>query len=203
MQQERELEDDDFPYWIEFYGQMERKLKALQSTLAGRTEFNLGSVFSYERSRGEYLVILNLKRKEKDIGESVDFTLVAGELDGRVALRLKLSMNDYGPGTGVAYTDDPNLQADLTTDVAEVRRRIRELDIEKLADFISGELLKVVEKEPKGIHRFFDRLLTGCLTCGIALALYGLIALTWACPPLKRWILLKNREFDTKERGLS
>lgn len=203
MEQDIEAADEYYMYWIKFSGQMERRMKALQRAVEGKTKFALGTVYSYDRRPGDYRVILQMKRKASDIGQSIEFGMVDGHAAGESGIRFRLALNEYGPGTGVAYSDDANLLGEFTTDTAEIRRRIRELDLDKLAEFVMSELQKVIEREPRGIYRVLDTLVDGVLTCGIAVVLYSVIAVTWACPPIKRWILRKGREIDAHQQARS
>jgi hypothetical protein len=203
MEHNRDSEDEYYLHWLKYSGQMERRLKELQSTLEGKTQFKHGTVFCYDRGPGNYRVILQLKRRESDIGESVELVMVDGIAAGESGIKFRLTLNDYGPGTGVAYVDDPNLQGEFTADVTEIRRRIRELNLDKLASFVIRELQKVLDREPKGARRVLDNLLSGAVMVGVGAVLYSAVALMWVCPPLKRWIARKGRESEARQQSRS
>jgi hypothetical protein len=160
-------------------------------------------VFCYDRGPGNYRVILQLKRRESDIGESVELIMLDGIAEGESGVKFKLTLNDCGHGTGVAYADDPNLQGEFTADVTEIRRRIRELDLDKLAEFVIKELQKVIDRGPKGARRVLDNLLSGAVMVGVGAVLYSAVGLMWVCPPLKRWIARKGRENEARQQSRS
>jgi hypothetical protein len=167
---------------------MRRKLRQLAKALEGKTRYTPGEVFQY--GEGEYQIALALH--EGGSTEYVALTLLDGAVHGaEEGVNLRFSFEHFVMSKeGVAFTADSCLTEAFATDVEEIKRRIRQLDVEQLASFVSGEISKIIEQEPRGWQRIRFWLEAGGFLAGFFL----LSAVSSVCPPMKRWIQRKARE---------
>lgn len=165
---------------------MEAKFKKLKKLLADKTKFTPGEVFLYTRDEKEFCITLAM-REGSGVKEFVDFVLVDGTQKG-AGVRLRVRMKDYGfVGSGVVFKESASLEGAFSTDVEELTKRIEELNLEDVAQFVQNVFLEDEALEPQGLKRV-------AMLLGVAsfyLMFFPLLGISSSCPPLRRWLLEK------------